>query len=248
MPIYLTHYKNVFYLCFLSLRRFVALWNSLLYKSSVFPALDCECFMVDHPRFISKYSEVKCTVPSDAKLFYRDLLSVKKSYVHCAFYTSSHGNKAAFLRVLKGFVNPPINLNAVAQIHSGTGEGWRDAVCFFKRLVRLLQSGWWISLPGTCTSWLFVATAHACVSQCAPTRATQTPSSFTAEMSAIQNWIDFLRYSWISKFEFRMQNAELLLKFKCNEIELKWIHIKTNFESLPCLKVFNSWKTLTLDC
>lgn len=74
-----------FYLCFLSFRRFVALWNSLVYKSSVFPALDGECFMVDHPRFISKYSEVKCTVPSDGKLFYRDLLSVKKSYVHCAF-------------------------------------------------------------------------------------------------------------------------------------------------------------------
>lgn len=168
VPIYLTHYKNVFYLCFLSLRRFVALWNSQLYKSSVFPALDGECFMVDHPRFISKYSEVKCTVPSDGKLFYRDLLSVKKSYVHCAFYTSSHGNKAAFLRVLKGFVNPPINLDAVAQIHSGT-EGWRDAVCFFKRLVLLLQSGWWISLPGTCTGSLFVAIAHACIAVCSYT-------------------------------------------------------------------------------
>lgn len=95
--------------------------------------------MVDHPRFISKYSEVKCTVPSDGKLFYRDLLSVKKSYVHCAFYTSSHGNKAAFLRVLKGFVNPPINLGTGAQIHSGT-EGWRDVVCFFKHMVVLLQS------------------------------------------------------------------------------------------------------------
>lgn len=166
VPIYLTHYKNVFYLCFLSLRRFVALWNSQLYKSSVFPALDGECFMVDHPRFISKYSEVKCTVPSDGKLFYRDLLSVKKSYVQCVFYTSSHGNKAAFLRVLKGFVNPPINLDAVAQIHSGT-EGWRDAVCFFKRLVLLLQSGWWISLPGSVLAH-FLSQLHMLVSQCAP--------------------------------------------------------------------------------
>ncbi len=73
--------------------------------------------------------------------------------------------KLLFLRVLKGFVNPPINLGAGAQIHSGT-EGWRDVVCFFKRMVVLLQRAWWISLPQTFTGRHFATNAHACFTVC----------------------------------------------------------------------------------
>lgn len=51
---------------------------------------------------------------------------------------------------------------------------------------------------------LFLSQLHMLVSQCAPTRGTQTPSSFAAEMSAIQNLIDNAFYmSWISTFELR---------------------------------------------
>lgn len=94
-----SHHKMALYLCFQSVSLLLAIWlilgtgispfsinpRSLISRSRFFLFNSAcrrllECFTVHHVRFISKYTVAKCTVC--LLVLRRDLLPVKKSYVH----------------------------------------------------------------------------------------------------------------------------------------------------------------------